>query len=92
MSLKMPSIILNWEGSMGHELQGDGFYTFGPFCLDAKRQVLMKEGHRVRVTAKALKVLQVLVERPGQLITKEDLMETVWGENAVDLARIIHVS
>jgi DNA-binding winged helix-turn-helix (wHTH) protein len=74
-----PSKTLNSEGHMGHE---DGVfitYKFGPFCLDANRHVLTKQGMIVDLTPRPMSVLSALVERPGQLVRKEELEKKVWG-------------
>jgi len=69
---------------MGQEVGSDAIYMFGPFRLDARRQILRKEGETGRLTGKPVKVLLALVERAGELVTSEDLMKKVWGDTAVE--------
>jgi len=58
---------------------------FGVFELDAVTRELRKSGHTIRLRPQAAKILLLLASRPGQLITREDLRENIWGsETFVD--------
>jgi Tol biopolymer transport system component/DNA-binding winged helix-turn-helix (wHTH) protein len=56
--------------------------------LDAAAKVLLKEGQPVRVAKKAVETLLALVENAGQVVTKEQLIATVWGDRVVDEANL----
>ena len=60
------------------------FYRFGPFVLMPERQLLLQDGLPVRIGARALDLLNMLVERPGELIGKRALMARVWPDVVVD--------
>lgn len=60
------------------------FYDFGSFRLDTRQRLLLKDGEPVQLTYRAYQVLQVLVENGGQVTTKDDLMDTVWGDTIVE--------
>src|SRR5262245_10894903 len=51
---------------------------FHPFRLDVANQRLWRENEAVPLTLKAFAVLRCLVDRAGQLVTKEELLEAVW--------------
>ncbi|HEX8139766.1 MAG TPA: winged helix-turn-helix domain-containing protein [Pyrinomonadaceae bacterium] len=53
-------------------------YRFGPFRLDAQARRLFRNEEVVPLTAKLFDILLLLVERSGQLVTKEDLMRHIW--------------
>jgi DNA-binding winged helix-turn-helix (wHTH) protein len=55
-----------------------GRILFAPFVLDSGNQRLWKGEKAIELRPKAFAVLQRLAERPGQLITKEDLLDAVW--------------
>jgi len=56
-----------------------GRYTrFGAFHLDLQRQELFKNGERVRVPWKVYQVLDTLLERPGEIVTREALRARLW--------------
>jgi len=60
------------------------FYEFGPFRLDVAKQRLLRDGVMVPLTAKVFETLLVLVERGGELIEKESLIERVWPDRFVE--------
>ena len=61
---------------------------FGPFRLDAADARLWCESQPVRLTTKALQVLSYLAERPGQLVTKDELFSAVWPDTVVSDATL----
>jgi len=54
---------------------------FGVFDLDVETGELHKSGHRVSLRPQASRILIMLVGRPGQLVTREELKEKIWGSN-----------
>jgi DNA-binding winged helix-turn-helix (wHTH) protein len=56
---------------------------FGHFVLDRKAGELRKRGIRVRVPDQSIKVLCVLVERPGDVITREELCQRLWPNGTI---------
>ncbi len=63
-------------------------YTFGNFRLDATAKVLLRQDEPVRLTKKAIETLLALVENCGLVLTKEELMRTVWPDRVVDEANL----
>lgn len=61
---------------------------FGPFSLDPAAKVLLKDGQPVHMTRKAVETLLVLAESPGQVVTKEEIISTVWPDRVVDDANL----
>src|SRR5262245_24266374 len=55
----------------------------GAFRLDLSSEQLWKGSEAIEMTPKAWAVLRYFLERPGQLVTKGDLLDAVWGEVAV---------
>ena len=53
-------------------------YRFGPFVLLPRTRELLKEGRRIKVRPQPLQVLEVLLERGGDVVTREELRERVW--------------
>lgn len=56
---------------------------FGPFIADRASGLLLRDGADVHVPPKALEVLLCLLERPGAVVSKEDLIGRVWAGTAV---------
>ena len=51
---------------------------FGPFELDLRRKEIRRRGVPLRVQEQPLRVLMVLIETPGEVISREDLIRKVW--------------
>jgi len=51
---------------------------FGVFELDLRAGELRKQGVRVKLQEQPLQVLQVLLEKPGEVVTREDLRQRIW--------------
>ena len=56
---------------------------FGPFSLQAAPLQLWRGTERIALRPKSLAVLQHLAERPGRLISKEELLERLWSGRVV---------
>lgn len=54
------------------------YVRFGAFQLDVKRQDLLKNGARLRLPGKVYQVLITLLERPGEIVTREELRARLW--------------
>jgi DNA-binding winged helix-turn-helix (wHTH) protein len=54
------------------------YLQFGAFHLDVERRELFKDGSRVKVQSKVIEALLILVENPGQIITREILRARLW--------------
>jgi DNA-binding winged helix-turn-helix (wHTH) protein len=63
---------------------GRPIYEFGPFRLDAGKRVLIRDGHAVPLTSKALDILLALVESHGELLEKDALISRVWPDTFVE--------
>lgn len=59
-------------------------HHFGPFCLDENDHVLLREGRRVPLPAKAVSTLIMLVRNQGHVVEKNDLMKEVWPDEVVE--------
>src|SRR5215470_18336357 len=56
---------------------------FGPFVFEPHQAQLRRGRHVLPLTRKACEVLHYLATHPGQLVTKEALVQAVWPETAV---------
>ena len=63
----------------------DGYlYRFDQFALDSRKRTLSRAGSPVSLTPKAFDVLLFLVQNPQRLVTKEELLQAVWGDTFVE--------
>jgi DNA-binding winged helix-turn-helix (wHTH) protein len=78
-----PQVIPALESGMSERsnlpyLPGSRFMRFGPFQLDQQRQEVTKNGERLRLQGKVFQVLVALLEKPGEVVTREELRQRLW--------------
>jgi eukaryotic-like serine/threonine-protein kinase len=56
-------------------------YSFGLFVLDPANGWLTRDSVRVRVQEQPFRLLQLLVERAGQIVSREEIRNRLWPEN-----------
>jgi DNA-binding winged helix-turn-helix (wHTH) protein/tetratricopeptide (TPR) repeat protein len=66
----------------------DELYEFGPFRVDPARETLLRSGVAVPLTPKTFQILLVLVRHGKEIVTKDDLMKTVWPDTFVEEANL----
>jgi DNA-binding winged helix-turn-helix (wHTH) protein len=75
-------------GDLGKETGSslaDGYlYRFGQFALDSWKRTVSRADSPVSLTPKAFDVLLFLVQNPNRLVTKEELLQAVWGDAFVE--------
>jgi DNA-binding winged helix-turn-helix (wHTH) protein/tetratricopeptide (TPR) repeat protein len=59
-------------------------YSFGQFVLDPGKRTLSRADSPISLTPKAFDVLLFLVQNPNRLVTKEELLQAVWGDTFVE--------
>ena len=72
------------------ETGGRGAYRFGPFQLDVRERRLSHGCDVIPLRLKVFDTLRVLVENAGRLVTKEELLDTVWPEATVEENNLNH--
>ncbi|HYT22157.1 MAG TPA: transcriptional regulator, partial [Candidatus Polarisedimenticolia bacterium] len=55
-------------------------YQFGEFTLDVARGCVLKAGEEIKLRPKVYETLKYLVEHPGRLIGKQELIQAVWPD------------
>lgn len=58
-------------------------WRFDAFELDERRRELSRAGELILIEPKPLNLLMLLLRHPGQLVTKNDLIETLWAGRIV---------
>ena len=59
-------------------------YQFGQFAVDPSRRTLSRAGSSISLTPRAFDVLLFLAQNPNRLVTKEELLQAVWGDAFVE--------
>lgn len=61
-----------------------GVYRFGEFQIDTAEGVLRRNGEKIPLNRRAFDVLRLLVERSGQVVSKQDFFDIVWMDTFVE--------
>src|SRR5438445_13603511 len=59
-------------------------YEFGPFSLDTRERVLLRDGCRLPLKPKVYETLLALISQSGHVVDKEELMRQVWPDVIVE--------
>ena len=60
------------------------FYEFGAFRLDPSERVFARNGRRIPIAPKAFDTLLILVQHSGRVLTKDELIKTLWPNSFVE--------
>jgi DNA-binding winged helix-turn-helix (wHTH) protein len=70
---------------VGADLNKSGLFRFGAFEIDIKNCELRHSGVLIDLPPQAFRILTVLVRRPNELVTREEIRKILWpGESAGD--------
>jgi len=64
---------------------------FGDFEFDDASMKLTRAGQRVRLTGQALGLLALLLEHPGEVVTREEIQRKLWPDSNVEFEHSIDV-
>jgi class 3 adenylate cyclase len=68
-------------------------FSFGVFRLVPAQRALLEEGKPLRLGSRAFDILVALIERPGETISKEELIARAWPDTIVEEAALrVHVA
>src|SRR6266567_4794482 len=59
-------------------LSSGRYVSFGPFRIDQQRQEVTRNGSRLKLQGKVYQVLLTLLEKPGEVVTREELRMRLW--------------
>ncbi len=54
--------------------------SFGPFAFDRQSRLLWREGTEIALPPRVLGVLELLIDRAGQVVARQDLLDGVWKD------------
>ncbi len=64
----------------------------GPFLLNARNRTLDKNGERVKLTQTEYSIMKLFMENPGKALSREDILESVWGADYKGELKIVDVN
>ena len=65
--------------------------TFGDFEFDDRRKILTAAGRSVRLSGQTVELLCLFLERPGELIMREEIRRRLWPESHVEFDHSLDV-
>ena len=65
---------------MPHPASALNVFRFGLFEVDCAQEVLLRNGMRVRIQSQSFRVLALLLERRGELVTRDEMKATLWPD------------
>ncbi len=75
----------------GQERQEERTYTLGSLYVDPARHIVRVNGQDVTLTLKEYQVLCLLLERPGTVFTRDQLLNIIWGYEFDGASRTVDV-
>jgi Tol biopolymer transport system component/DNA-binding winged helix-turn-helix (wHTH) protein len=67
--------------------------SFGPFEADLHTQELRKQGLRLRLPGQSFQILEMLLKRPKELVTREEIQQALWpSDTHVDFERGVNAA
>jgi DNA-binding response OmpR family regulator len=74
-----------------HEASEPGpVYRFGEITVDVGRFEVTRGGEKIELTATEFKLLQVLLEHRGRVMSIDELLREVWGQEAILTDRVVY--
>ena len=64
--------------AVNNPLSSGRYIHLGPFQIDQQRQEITKSGERLKLQGKVYQVLVALLEKPGEVVTREELRQRLW--------------
>ena len=68
------------------------FVRFGEFEVDVRTKELRKDGVKLKFSGQPFQVLAILLERPGEVVTREELQKRLWPDTFVDVERNLNTA
>lgn len=91
--LHLPFTVQKLVNRIRHLLPGDGNHSLhaGPVRLDLEKRTVRCLGKQTRLTPRLVRLLKILIERPGEVIERKDLFSLAWETSFTDDTRTLDV-
>lgn len=66
-------------------------YSFGNIFVDFQKHLVLKNGEEIDLTLKEFELLQILMENEGKVMTREILLDKIWGYEYIGETRTVDV-
>lgn len=82
---------LRRKESAGASFDGTGSFCFGAVCIDFQRAEITRDGAKVELSAREFQLLRYLIRHRGNLCTRDQLLNDVWGADVNVTIRTVDV-
>ena len=66
-----------------HATRSSDIVCFGPFNLDLRAGELHRNGRKVRLHEQPFKILEMLLEHPGEVVTRQEIRSKLWPNDTI---------
>ena len=63
-----------------------------PFLLNTRNRTLEKDGQRLKLTQVEFSIVRLFMENPGKALSREEILEAVWGKDYIGELKIVDVN
>jgi len=81
-----------YRRSGGEVQRGVGEISQPPFLLNTRNRTLEKNGQRLKLTQVEFSIVKMFMENPGKALSREEILETVWGRDYIGELKIVDVN
>jgi DNA-binding response OmpR family regulator len=74
------------------EAEETGEIASGPFRLNTRNRTLEKNGQRIKLTQIEYSIMKLFMESPGKALSREDILNAVWGRDYFGELKIVDVN
>lgn len=76
----------------GDETENHEELINGPFKLNMRNRTLEKNGERIKLTQVEYAIIKMFMDNPGKALSREDILNTVWGRDYFGELKIVDVN
>ena len=93
---EMPELVARVRAALRRTRGGDpavpGATAFGPLSIDLAGRTVSRDGAEIPLTRTEFDLLVELAQRPGQVLTRDQLLDRVWGYDYLGDSRLVDVA
>ena len=90
LTARVDALMRRSGGAEPEEKSGE--LTSPPFTLNLRNRTLEKNGQRVKLTQVEYGLMKLFMENPGKALSREEIMDTVWGHDYFGELKIVDVN
>lgn len=91
LATRVEALLRRTSGSLSSAADkvGPGSLDIGDLHVDFKRHLATKNGRDLELSSRELRMLELFVRRRGEVVTRDQLLDEVWGYDAIPFTRTV---